>query len=61
MQIFILSVVLISINTSLAISKNEEKLDKLMEPLGNLKKNQESLQITFDSKLEKLRNEVVKQ
>ena len=47
-------------NTSLAISKNEEKLDKMMELLGSLKKSQESLQKTFDSKLEKLRNEVVK-
>ena len=41
-------------------SKNDEKLDKMMEMLESLKRGQESLQKTFDSKLEKLRNEVVK-
>ena len=45
---------------SSATSKNDEKLDKMMEMLESLKRGQESLQKTFDSKLEKLRNEVVK-
>ena len=48
------------VDTNLALSKNDEKLDKMMELLESLKKGQESLQKTFDSKLEKLRNEVVK-
>ena len=48
------------VDLNLIVSKNEEKLDKMMEMLEGLKKGQESLQKTFDSKLEKLRNEVVK-
>ena len=34
-------------------SKNEDRLDKMMELLEGLKKGQESLQKTFDSKTEK--------
>ena len=41
-------------------SKNEDRLDKMMEPLEGLKKGQESLQKTFDSKIERLRNDVIK-
>ena len=48
------------VDKNVTLSKNDEKLDKMQELLESLKKGQESLQKTFDSKLEKLRNEVVK-
>ena len=38
---------------------NDERLDKMMELLEGLKRGQESLQKTFDSKLERLRNDVL--
>ena len=39
--------------------QDNDRLDKMMELLESLKKGQESLQKTFDSKLEKLRNDVL--
>ena len=38
---------------------NDERLDKMMELLEGLKRGQERLQKTFDSKLERLRNDVL--
>ena len=40
-------------------SKDGDRIDKMMELLESLKKGQESLQKTFDSKLERLRNDVL--
>ena len=39
--------------------QDNDRLDKTMDLLESLKKGQESLQKTFDSKLEKLRNDVL--
>ena len=40
-------------------SKDGDRIDKMMELLESLKRGQESLQKTFDSKLERLRNDVL--
>ena len=40
-------------------SKDGDRIDKMMKLLESLKKGQESLQKTFDSKLERLRNDVL--